>query len=94
MATETTRGYTATKDQLLKRLSRVEGQVRGVKGMVEEDLAYLHVHPSEHGEHGAGHGEAVNFETEFPSAARYRLFLQFKHAGEVRTVAFTRKVDR
>jgi DNA-binding FrmR family transcriptional regulator len=31
------RGYTATKDQLLKRLSRVEGQVRGVAGMVEDD---------------------------------------------------------
>jgi DNA-binding FrmR family transcriptional regulator len=36
MAT-TTRGYTASKDQLLARLNRVEGQVRGVKGMVEED---------------------------------------------------------
>ena len=33
----TERGYTATKEQLLARLSRVEGQVRGVKGMVEED---------------------------------------------------------
>jgi DNA-binding FrmR family transcriptional regulator len=32
-----TRGYTATKEQLLKRLNRVEGQVRGVKRMVEED---------------------------------------------------------
>lgn len=32
-----TRGYSATKDQLLRRLNRVEGQVRGVKGMVEED---------------------------------------------------------
>ena len=32
-----TRGYTATKDQLLKRLRRVEGQVRGVQKMVEED---------------------------------------------------------
>ena len=31
------RGYTATKDQLLKRLRRVEGQVRGVQGMVEDD---------------------------------------------------------
>ena len=31
------RGYTATKDQLLTRLSRIEGQVRGIKGMVEED---------------------------------------------------------
>lgn len=32
-----TRGYSATKDQLLKRLRRVEGQVRGVERMVEED---------------------------------------------------------
>jgi CsoR family transcriptional regulator, copper-sensing transcriptional repressor len=36
MATET-RGYTATKDQLLKRLRRIEGQVRGIEGMVEDD---------------------------------------------------------
>ena len=31
------RGYTATKDQLQKRLRRIEGQVRGVQGMVEDD---------------------------------------------------------
>src|SRR4029077_13252034 len=31
------RGYTATKDQLLKRLRRIEGQVRGIEGMVEDD---------------------------------------------------------
>src|SRR5215216_6683801 len=31
------RGYTATKDQLLGRLARIEGQVRGVGRMVEED---------------------------------------------------------
>ena len=38
MPTETqTRGYTASKDQLRKRLARVEGQVRGVAKMVEED---------------------------------------------------------
>jgi DNA-binding FrmR family transcriptional regulator len=30
-------GYSATKDQLLNRLRRVEGQVRGVERMVEED---------------------------------------------------------
>jgi DNA-binding FrmR family transcriptional regulator len=29
------RGYSAKKEQLLKRLARVEGQVRGVAGMVE-----------------------------------------------------------
>jgi CsoR family transcriptional regulator, copper-sensing transcriptional repressor len=37
MATAGTRGYSATKDQLLKRLRRVEGQVRGLQGMVEDD---------------------------------------------------------
>src|SRR5437763_7192935 len=31
------RGYTATKDQLLARLRRIEGQIRGIEGMVEED---------------------------------------------------------
>ena len=33
----TTRGYTATKDQLQTRLRRIEGQVRGIGRMVEED---------------------------------------------------------
>jgi len=37
MAEATTRGYSASKDQLLKRLRRIEGQVRGIEGMVEED---------------------------------------------------------
>jgi CsoR family transcriptional regulator, copper-sensing transcriptional repressor len=31
------RGYSATKGQLLKRLRRVGGQVRGLEGMVEEE---------------------------------------------------------
>ncbi len=31
------RGYTASKDQLKKRLRRVEGQVRGIERMVDED---------------------------------------------------------
>ena len=35
--TTPTRGYSATKDQLQKRLRRIEGQVRGVQGMVEDD---------------------------------------------------------
>jgi Domain of unknown function (DUF4396) len=60
----------------------------------EGDLAYLHVHPSEGGGHGAGHGMAVSFDTEFPSADSYRLFLQFKHEGKVHTAAFTRAVER
>jgi CsoR family transcriptional regulator, copper-sensing transcriptional repressor len=32
-----TRGYTASKDQLHKRLRRIEGQIRGIEKMVEED---------------------------------------------------------
>ena len=32
-----TRGYTATKDQLLKRLRRIQGQVGGIERMVEDD---------------------------------------------------------
>jgi DNA-binding FrmR family transcriptional regulator len=35
--TATARGYTATKDQLLARLKRIGGQVRGVETMVDED---------------------------------------------------------
>jgi DNA-binding FrmR family transcriptional regulator len=31
------RGYTASKEQLQTRLRRIEGQVRGVEGMVEQD---------------------------------------------------------
>jgi len=34
---EATRGYSASKEQLHKRLSRIEGQVRGVERMVHED---------------------------------------------------------
>jgi hypothetical protein len=53
------------------------------------DLAYLHVHP--HEEDGAGDGP-IAFTTEYPSAGRYRLFLQFRHAGRVHTAAFTQEV--
>jgi CsoR family transcriptional regulator, copper-sensing transcriptional repressor len=36
METET-RGYAADKEALLKRLARIEGQVRGVAKMVDDD---------------------------------------------------------
>jgi hypothetical protein len=48
------------------------------------DLAFLHVHPS---------GDGVSFETAFPTAGAYRLFLQVKVDGEVRTAAFTVEVE-
>ena len=41
--TEATTGYAADRDALLKRLARIEGQVRGVKRMVEEDAYCIDV---------------------------------------------------
>jgi hypothetical protein len=55
----------------------------------EGDLAYLHVHPQE----TAGSGGPIRFMTEYPSAGRYRLFLQFRHGGTVHTAAFTQDVS-
>ena len=49
----------------------------------EGDLAYLHVHPD---------ADSLSFMAEFPSAGRYRLFLQFQHEGRVHTAAFTQEV--
>ncbi|WP_055715860.1 hypothetical protein [Streptomyces torulosus] len=54
------------------------------------DLAYLHVHPN--GEPGDGvtePGPGISFTATAPSAGTYRLFLDFKHEGTVRTAAFT-----
>ena len=42
-ATPPTRGYTATKDDLQKRLRRIEGQVRGLQRMVDEDTYCIDV---------------------------------------------------
>ena len=36
-STTPVRGYTASKEQLLKRLARIEGQVRGISKMVDDD---------------------------------------------------------
>jgi len=49
------------------------------------DLAFLHVHPD---------ASSLRFEAAFPSAGRYRLFLQFRVAGRVHTAAFTLEVAR
>jgi hypothetical protein len=60
----------------------------GAKGHLvalrEGDLAYLHVHPE----------EGIAFATAFPTAGRYRLYLQFKHRGAVHTTEFTVEVPR
>ena len=52
--------------------------------MREGDLGYLHVHPED-----GPPGPEVAFATTFPDHGTYRLFLDFKHAGKVRTAEFT-----
>jgi hypothetical protein len=74
----------------------------GAKGHLvalrEGDLAFLHVHPEEAGAGHGGHAEAganeIPFAANFPTAGRYRLYLQFKHEGRVRTAQFTVVVPR
>ncbi|MBF9132157.1 DUF748 domain-containing protein, partial [Plantactinospora sp. S1510] len=54
------------------------------------DLAYLHVHPE--GAPGDGKtpaGPGITFFAEVPSTGAYRLYLDFRHAGTVRTAEFT-----
>jgi hypothetical protein len=54
------------------------------------DLAYLHAHPlDEAGGAPPAPGPHIRFATTAPSAGSYRLFLDFKHDGVVRTAAFT-----
>ncbi|UQU67492.1 hypothetical protein COUCH_14990 [Couchioplanes caeruleus] len=56
----------------------------------EGDLAYLHVHPD--GTPGDGRtaaGPGITFHADVPSAGGYRLYLDFQHAGKVRTAEFT-----
>jgi len=49
------------------------------------DLAYLHTHPD---------GDELAFETTYPSASAYRLFVQFSYEGRIHTAAFTHRVSR
>jgi hypothetical protein len=46
------------------------------------DLAYLHTHPD---------GDRLAFETELPTAGRYRMWVQFQLDGQVHTAAFTQE---
>jgi hypothetical protein len=64
-------------------------QYLGAKGHLvalrQGDLAFLHVHPDE---------SSLRFMADFPTAGRYRLFLQFKTDGRVHTAVFTQEVPR
>jgi len=58
------------------------------------DLAYLHVHPAgEPGDATTRPGPGITFFTTTPSPGTYRLFLDFRHEGVVRTAEFTVATD-
>jgi hypothetical protein len=82
---ETDLRFSVAKDGAPVRTDRYLGAGGHLVALREGDLAYLHVHPTDE-------GDAVGFDATFPTAGRYRLFLQFKHAGRVQTAAFTLEV--
>jgi hypothetical protein len=51
----------------------------------EGDLAYLNVRPVD----GPRQDTATDFDVEVPTAGYYRMFLEFQHHGQLRTVQFT-----
>jgi hypothetical protein len=79
--------FTVTKDARPVEVEPYLGADGHLVALRDGDLAFLHVHPTDHGDRGS-----IGFESTFPTTGRYRLFLQFKHEGRVQTVAFTQEV--
>ena len=75
--------FTIAKDGEPVRTEPYLGAGGHLVALREGDLAFLHVHPKDDG---------VGFAATFPTSGLFRLFLQFKHAGRVQTVAFTQEV--
>jgi hypothetical protein len=80
--------FTVTKDGKPVAVQPYLGADGHLVALREGDLAYLHVHPQE----TPGSGGPIKFMTEYSSAGRYRLFLQFKHDNKIHTAAFTQEV--
>jgi hypothetical protein len=78
-------GFTVKRDGEAVEAEPYLGARGHLVALREGDLAFLHVHPND---------DSVAFMSEFPSAGRYRLYLQFKHDGRVHTAAFTQEVSR
>jgi hypothetical protein len=83
---ETTLRFAITRDGRPLALAPYLGAGGHLVALREGDLAFLHVHPVE------DRNGTVAFATTFPTAGRYRLFLQVRHAEQVRTAAFTLEV--
>jgi len=83
---EATLRFTITRDGRPADLQPYLGAGGHLVALREGDLAFLHVHPVE------TEGDRIAFAATFPTVGRYRLFLQYRVDGQVRTVAFTQEV--
>jgi hypothetical protein len=77
--------FTVTRNRKPVPLQNYLGAKGHLVALRQGDLAFLHVHPDEN---------SLLFEATFPTAGNYRLFLQFKVAGQVHTAAFSLEVSR
>jgi len=77
--------FTVTRDGRPVAVEDYLGAKGHLVALRQGDLAFLHVHPDE---------DRLQFMAAFPTAGRYRLFLQFQVDGRVHTAAFTQEVSR
>ena len=78
-------GFTVTRGGKPVAVQDYLGAKGHLVALRQGDLAYLHVHPDEND---------LRFMAEFPTAGKYRLFLQFQVDGRVHTAEFTQEVSR
>ena len=81
---DTTLRFTVSRDGRPVAVQPYLGAAAHLVALREGDLAYLHVHPLA--------GQGIAFAARYPSAGRYRLFLQFQVDGRVHTAALTQAV--
>ncbi|MGJ5891601.1 hypothetical protein DF268_37780 [Streptomyces sp. V2] len=82
--------FTVSKEGKPVRLEPYLGANGHLVALRAGDLAYLHVHPHD----DEGGAAEVRFTADVPSTGTYRLFLDFKADGKVRTAAFTAGTDQ
>ncbi|MET3960857.1 hypothetical protein ABIE44_000791 [Marmoricola sp. OAE513] len=77
--------FLVTKDGKDVSLEPYLGAYGHLVAIREANLSFLHVHPDPGGANG---GSGVPFLVNVGAPGRYRLYLEFKHAGVVHTAAF------
>ncbi len=83
--------FRVTRDgQPVADLQPYQGAEGHLVALREGDLAYLHVHPDQ----TQSAADEIHFMAAFPTAGRYRLYLQFQTRGTVHTVAYTLEIPR